>query len=121
MDNERISIRGTVTRDPELSTTPKGKIYTRINVAVDEVTIADRKMNPDEHKYQSLVFWGVDAVDKVAAVKKGAQVAVSGDRVVRQVEGRDGQMRVFSEIQRGALKIEKQPREKVQGIATEMK
>src|SRR5688572_24873266 len=58
MDNERIAIRGTVTRDPELSTTPKGKIYTRINVAADEVTIDGNKMNASENKYQSVVFWG---------------------------------------------------------------
>ena len=78
MDNERIAIRGTVTRDPELSTTPKGKIYTRINVAADEVTIGGNKVNASENKYQSVVFWGVDAVDKVKEVKQGAQVAVHG-------------------------------------------
>ena len=121
MDNERIAIRGTVTRQPELSTSPKGKIYTRINVAADEVTIGGNKVSPTENKYQSVVFWGVEAVDKVKEVKQGAQVAVTGQRVVRQAEGRDGQMRVFSEIHRGSLTIEKQPREKVQGVPVELK
>jgi single-stranded DNA-binding protein len=121
MDNEQIAIRGTVTRDPELNTTSRGKIYTRINVAADEVTIGGSAVAAREHKYQSVVFWGVDAFDMVREVKQGAQVSVSGDRVVRQAEGRDGQMRVFSEIHHGSLSIDKQPREKVPGVAVEMK
>ena len=78
-------------------------------------------MDAAQHKYQNVVFWGVDAVDKVQELKQGAQVSVSGDRVVRQVEGKDGQMRVFSEIHRGNLTIEKQPREKIPGVPIEMK
>jgi single-stranded DNA-binding protein len=121
MDNERIAIRGTVTRDPELNTTPKGKIYTRINVAADEVTIDGNKMDASENKYQSVLFWGIEAVDRVKEVKQGAQVAVTGQHVVRQAEGRDGQMRVFSEVHRGSLIVEKQPRERVKGVSVEIK
>jgi single-stranded DNA-binding protein len=123
MDNERIAIRGTVTRDPELQTTNKGKIFTRVSLAADEVTIGDRALNikeVQENKYHSVVYWGVAALDKVAEVKQGARVAVVGDHVVRQAEGRDGQMRVFSEIHHGALTIEKGPREKIQGVPVEM-
>ena len=75
-----------------------------------------------EHKYQSVVFWGVDAFDMVREVKQGAQVSVSGDRVVRQAEGRDGQMRVFLvNPPRVTSASTKQPREKVPGVAVEMK
>jgi single-stranded DNA-binding protein len=121
MDNDRIAIRGTVTRDPELNTTSRGKLYTRINVAADEVTIGGNAVSAQDNKYQSVVFWGVDAVDMVKGLKQGAQVSVTGDRVVRQVEGRDGQMRVFSEIHHGLLAIDKQPRERSPGVAVEMK
>jgi single-stranded DNA-binding protein len=120
MDNDRIAVRGTVTRDPELSTTSRGKIYTRINLAADQLTVADQEFDAQAHKYHSVVFWGVEALDKVREVKQGAQVSVSGDHVVRQVEGRDGQMRVFSEIHRPSLNVEKQPRDKGQGVAVEL-
>jgi single-stranded DNA-binding protein len=121
MENDRIAIRGTVTRDPELSTTNRGKLYTRINVAADEVSVGGRDVNPQDHKYQNIVFWGVDAVDKVSEVKQGAQVSVSGEHVVRQAEGRDGQMRTFSEIHHASLSIDRPPRDKVAGVAIEMK
>jgi single-stranded DNA-binding protein len=119
--SERIAIRGVVSRDPELNRTPKGKVFARVNLAVDEVQIDGKKENAGNYKWQTAVFWGVDAADKVAQLKAGTQVFVEGERVVRQYEGRDGQMRVSDEIHQAAVTVEKAPREKVAGVAIDMK
>jgi single-stranded DNA-binding protein len=119
--SERIVIRGVVSRDPELSRTDKGKLFTRVNVAADEVQIEGAKMNAQDHKWQNAVFWGVDAADQVAQLKAGAQVAIEGKRVVREYTGRDGQPKVSTEIHSPTLTLEKAPKERVEGVAVEMK
>ena len=118
-NQERIAIKGTITRDAAVSRTEKGKLFTRLNIAADEVTIGGRKVSAEEHKWQTAVFWGVDAVDK-GDLKKGTQVSLEGDRVLRPVEGHDKEMRTFSEIHHGDLKIEKLPRERPQGVPVNM-
>lgn len=119
--NEGIAVRGFVTRDPELSRTERGKLYTRINIAADQVSIGESKVNPQENRFHTAVYWGVDAVDKVDQLKAGAEVSVSGEHVLRQFEGLDGTMKASSEIHRPELTLEKAPREKVQGVPVEMK
>ena len=119
--SERIAVRGFVTRDPELSRTERGKLYTRINIAADQVSIGDVKVSAQENRFHSVVYWGVDAVDKVDQLKAGAEVSASGEHVLRQFEGLDGTMKVSSEIHRPELTLEKAPREKVQGVPIEMK
>jgi single-stranded DNA-binding protein len=118
---ERIAVKGTVTQEPKVGQTDKGKLYTRISIAADEVVIDGRKVKADANKWHTAVFWGVDAVDRANDVKQGAQISIEGDRKVRQAEGRDGKMREFSEIHHGSLQIERQPREKVSGVPVELK
>jgi single-stranded DNA-binding protein len=120
--SERIAAKGTVTNEPKVNSTDKGKLYTRITIAADTVSIDGRPVKAEDHKWQTAVFWGVDAVDRVNEVRQGAVVSIEGDHKVRQVEGReDGKMREFSEIHHGALQIEKQPRERVAGVPVELK
>jgi single-stranded DNA-binding protein len=118
---ERIAIRGVVSRDPELNRTSKGKVFARVSLAADEVQIDGEKRQARDFKWQTAVFWGVDAADKVAQLKTGTQVFVEGERVVRQYEGRGGQMRVSDEIHQASLTVEKGPREKVAGVPIDMK
>lgn len=119
--NDRIAVRGFVTRDPELSRTERGKLYTRVNIAADQVSIGDAKVSARENRFHSVVYWGVDAVDKVDQLKAGAEVSASGEHVLRQFEGQDGTMKVSSEIHRPQLTLEKAPRERLPGVPVEMK
>jgi single-stranded DNA-binding protein len=118
---EMISVVGTITRDAELGRTDRGKLYTRLHIAADEVTIDGQKADPAANKWQNAVFWGIDAKDK-ASLKQGTQVSITGERLVRQVERRDGSgMQTFAEIHRGELEVLKVPKERPPGVPIDMK
>jgi len=122
MDKSEISIRGTVAQKPELNRTSTGKVFTRINVAADEVSVDGQKIDAKENKWHSVVFWSADAVDMSTNVKQGPQVAVNGQQVIRQAESRvNGEMKTFSEIHRAQLTIEKEPKPRAKGVDVEMK
>jgi single-strand DNA-binding protein len=100
-----IEVTGNVVRDPELKTTATGKLRTTVSIAANEVKVDGQEIDAAANKWHTAVFWGDQAQEHAAALKKGAPVRVSGDLVIREFEGRDGEMKKAAEIQRGTLEV----------------
>jgi single stranded DNA-binding protein len=101
---DRMAVKGTVTEDPQLRETRDGKLVARLNVATKSAERNGQQV-PGERWYTA-VFWGQAAEDCVARTKKGTEVQVTGELVVREYEGKDGGGRRLSpEIHRPTLEV----------------
>ncbi len=93
-----------VVRDPEVKRTRTNKIVAQVTIAAKNVQIGGQDVDADKNKWQTAVFWGNDAL-KAAELKKGAEVRMFGEHVVREFEGKDAKMRLSSEIHKPTLEL----------------
>jgi single-stranded DNA-binding protein len=75
----------------------KGKIVTSVDFKASEVAINGEKVDPSEHPFHRVDFWGVRAVEAEKLVV-GSVVDIEGSHVVRSYKGNDGKQHESSEI-----------------------
>jgi single stranded DNA-binding protein len=95
----QVEARGTVIRNPDVRETGKGKTFTRFTIAADEVSRDGEKLDPEIHKWHTVLLWGENDINK------GDRVRVSGEEVMRQYEDRQGDMRTAAEIHNASVEI----------------
>jgi single-strand DNA-binding protein len=98
--DQKIELRGTVTRDPEMKTTASGKAFMRMSVAADEVARDGESLDPKTNKWHTVLAWGDDN-----EVRKGDQVRVVGQHVMRGYEDKGGVQKVASEIHNATVEV----------------
>ena len=96
--DQKIEVRGTVVRDPELRKTAAGKPWAKLSIAADEVTKNGEELDPQQHKWQTAVFWEKRAQEVAAEFRKGDNVQVSGKAVDREYADKTGTQRTAAEI-----------------------
>lgn len=121
MDQQvRIEAKGIVVGDPELKRTPKGRILTKLTIAASEVARDGQQLDPEQNKWQTAVFWGLEAVDVAEKVKKGTEVRLAGDLVPREFTDKEGNQRTVSEIRNGSFEVLNPPKERQPGTPVEL-
>jgi single-strand DNA-binding protein len=98
--DQKIELRGTVTRDPEMKTTASGKTFMRMSVAADEVARDGESLDPKTNKWHTVLAWSNEN-----EVRKGDQVRVAGQHVMRGYEDQAGTQKVASEIHNATVEV----------------
>lgn len=68
-----ITIKGRLTKEPEMQVTSAGKEFTRISVAVN------RRWNREETDFFTVTAWGKTAAFLVAYFSKGQEILLTGE------------------------------------------
>lgn len=92
----RCIILGRLTRDPEVRTTPSGKVVASIVLAVDR-PFKDANGNK-ETDFIPVTLWGKAGELVGNSCQKGHRLLVEGRLQIRNYEGKDGQKRYIAEI-----------------------
>ena len=88
----KIILLGRLTRDPDISTTPAGKIVTKFTLAVDRFGASK------EADFISIVAWERLGENCGNSLSKGNRCLVEGRWQNRSYEGKDGVKRYVSEV-----------------------
>lgn len=68
-----ITIKGRLTKEPEMQVTSTGKEFTRLSVAVN------RRWNREETDFFTVTAWGKTAAFVVAYFTKGQEILITGE------------------------------------------
>lgn len=88
----KIILLGRLTRDPDISTTPAGKIVTKFTLAVDRFGASK------ETDFINIVAWERLGENCGNSLSKGNRCLVEGRLQIRSFEGKDGQKRWVTEV-----------------------
>lgn len=96
-DVNKAIVVGNITRDPELSYTPKGTALLKFGVATNRSFRNEDGSYKDVPTYHNIIGWSklAERVSKVA--KKGSKVYIEG-RIENRSYEKDGQTKYISEI-----------------------
>ena len=88
-----ITIKGRLTKDPELRNTQSGTAVCTVNVAVDRPYSKDK-----ETDFFTVVFWRQTAEFVSKYFSKGQEILVQGEMQSRKYEDKEGNNRIAWEI-----------------------
>jgi len=92
----RCILIGNLTKDPELRSTPNG-----VSVCTFSIGVSRRFSNQNgerETDFFNIVVWRKQGENAAKYLRKGSQVAISGQIQNRSYEAKDGTKRYFTEI-----------------------
>ena len=91
----KVFLIGTLTKDPELSSTTSGIKFCRFTLAVSRNYSKDGKRETD---FLPVVVWRAQADNCARYLKKGSRAAVCGSIQTRTYDAQDGSRRYVTEI-----------------------
>ena len=92
----RAILLGRLTKDPEVRTTPNGKVVATIVLAVDRPF--KNENGNKETDFIPIVLWGKAGELVGQSCKKGHRLLVEGRIQIRQYEDRNGQKKFATEV-----------------------
>jgi single-strand DNA-binding protein len=97
--NNNVNLIGRLTRDLEVGQTPKGKLYGRTCVAVDDSYKGADGQWVNRANFINIEIWGDALVSALKdKYKKGVEVAVTGELKINNYQAKDGTKRTATSV-----------------------
>lgn len=98
MSVNRVTLIGNLGKDPEVRTTPSGRVVGRFPLATSEVWNDGEGNRQERTEWHQIVVWGKQAESCGQYLSKGRQVYLEGAIRTRQYEDKERVRRFVTEI-----------------------
>jgi single-strand DNA-binding protein len=98
MADNKITIHGTATRDPELRYTSGGRGVASLGVAVNKRYMKDGEWTEGPTSFFNVTAWGALGEHAAECITKGTRVIVTGEMQQRSYETQEGEKRTVWDL-----------------------